>query len=332
LTSSNDYQDEMKRDLGLNDQEIDRLFAGAPVENADDLAGFVGIVRYALMEAPSDELTSSHLAAISHAARLLDKASPALDKAAPARLDKAAPRVGVRALMDKALRLGLKVTAIIIAAFTSMMGLAYAGVDLPGTVTEKAVQSVLGFHIPNQSDEDDQGEDEQSVVETDATEADDAKDSEEKDSAGGKSVSDDVHAVQDSFGDTRGCEYGQAVSGTASQNSQGDGDSDKEKCTGGSDGDKQNNGQGAETSEEAKATDHTNGGGGQANNDNAKPEDQAPNGSAATGEEQSSGSNAGGGGSAEKPDNPKKPKADQSGVELTPAPTETPEKTKGPKN
>lgn len=38
------------------------------------------------------------------------------------------------------------------AGFMSLAGLAYAGVDLPGTAAERAIESVLGVELPNQAE------------------------------------------------------------------------------------------------------------------------------------------------------------------------------------
>jgi hypothetical protein len=40
-----------------------------------------------------------------------------------------------------------------VAGFMSLTGLAYAGVDLPGTAAETAIESVLGVELPNQAEE-----------------------------------------------------------------------------------------------------------------------------------------------------------------------------------
>lgn len=40
-----------------------------------------------------------------------------------------------------------------VAGFMSLAGLAYAGVDLPGTAAERAIESVLGVELPNQAAE-----------------------------------------------------------------------------------------------------------------------------------------------------------------------------------
>jgi hypothetical protein len=205
MSSFDDYEDEMARNLGLSEPEIDRLFASQPVEGADGLTAFMGVARYALMEEPSEELTARHLAAIAQAARTLDKAAPAPDKSAP-------QPTAAKALMDKALRVGFRVAAGLVAAVSSMVGLAYAGVDLPGTTTARALEAVLHVHLPNQADDGPgEGPDVKSESQTDVVTGDltDGVPSDDQNSGNvdPKSVSDDVHAVEDSPNDRSACEH-----------------------------------------------------------------------------------------------------------------------------
>jgi hypothetical protein len=82
-----------------------------------------------------------------------------------------------------------------------MAGLAYAGVDLPGTAAEKAVENVLRVELPNQARPENPG----------------------------KSVADEVHAVIEGTED-RGCEFGQAVAAAASANRRGEAPAKDDPC------------------------------------------------------------------------------------------------------
>lgn len=104
--------------------------------------------------------------------------------------------------MDRTISAVLKGAAGVLAASMSMMGLAYAGVDLPGQAAANAIEAVTGVELPNQNDGGENG----------------------------KSVADDVKAVVESDAE-KGCEFGQAVAAAASQNAQGDGPGAEEACT-----------------------------------------------------------------------------------------------------
>jgi len=93
----------------------------------------------------------------------------------------------------------MRVGAGAVAASLSTMGLAYAGVDLPGTAAERAFERV-GIHLPNQTPE-----------------------------GSGKSVAGDVRAVIENA-DERNCEFGRAVSEAASQNRQSEDKTKEDKC------------------------------------------------------------------------------------------------------
>jgi hypothetical protein len=114
--------------------------------------------------------------------------------------------------MDRTIGFALKAFAGTVAASASMVGLAYAGVDLPGQAAEKAIEAVSGLELPNQDGD-------QTV----------AKDHEQ----GGKSVADDVRAVRE--GDLKGCEFGQAVSDAADANRQDEPKDEKDPCVRGDD-------------------------------------------------------------------------------------------------
>ncbi len=80
-----------------------------------------------------------------------------------------------------------------------MVGLAYAGVDLPGQAAEQAFEAVTNLELPNQGPEVD------------------------------SSVSDDVRTVID--GDLEGCELDQAVADAADANSEDEAASETDPCT-----------------------------------------------------------------------------------------------------
>ena len=102
--------------------------------------------------------------------------------------------------MDRTISLALKGAAGVLAASMSMMGLAYAGVNLPGQAAAQALEAVTGVELPNQDGEEN-----------------------------GKSVAEDVKAVVESDME-KGCEFGQAVASAASQNARGE-RSDEDRCT-----------------------------------------------------------------------------------------------------
>jgi len=126
--------------------------------------------------------------------------------------------------MSRTASIGMKIAAATAALLLSTIGLAYAGVDLPGTAAEKAVEKVLGVELPNQAADDSASDEAHGKSDEDHGKSDEAGDEEN-----GKSVSDDVHDVKDST-EERGCEFGQAVSDAAGANRQGDEDNEKDPC------------------------------------------------------------------------------------------------------
>ena len=195
MTDFGAYGDEMARPDGLTEQEIERLVAGTGHdEGHSDLALFLADVR---AQAGVDEATATrHLMALSlEAERLSAQGVPPRSSAA------AVTAPTWRRVMNRSIRLAAQTAAGVAVLSASMLGLAYAGVDLPGTAAEKALESVANVELPNQGDELEHG----------------------------KSVSDDVKALIESSNE-RGCEFGQAVSEVASQNRKGDGGSDKDPC------------------------------------------------------------------------------------------------------
>ena len=138
--------------------------------------------------------------------------------------------------MSRTVRVATQVALASIVLSGLTIGLAFAGVDLPGTAAEKALEKVSGLELPNQGTE-----------------------------GSGNSVNEDVKAVIDS--DTeKGCEFGQAVAAEASQNRKGTGGSDTDPCAqgGGASSTHESKGSkatGEEKSAEGRAKGSTNGGG-----------------------------------------------------------------------
>ncbi len=135
--------------------------------------GFSHELRAILMAPPSDEAARSHLSSMLAASRAQDQPITT-------------PHPGD--LLTRARSLALKFTVATSGLLAATTGLAYAGVDIPGTAPVAVVEAVLPVDLPNQ---------------------DGAR-------------SDEVHAVQSAM-PKGGCEYGQAVSDAAN----GDHGSDK---------------------------------------------------------------------------------------------------------
>jgi hypothetical protein len=200
VSSFDDYEDEMARLRELSDRDLDRLFAaGGSTGSAlsDDLEAVLGAARAALDEAPNEAARERHLAVVWVAARDLASAE---QTRAPAPVP--APLSLWRKVMRRSLSVALKLSVALGAATLSMAGLAYAGVDLPGSAAENAVEKVLGVELPNQ----------------------------QRPENAGKSVADDVHAVIEGS-DDRGCEFGQAVAAAASANRQDESPAKDDPCT-----------------------------------------------------------------------------------------------------
>ena len=192
MSPSSGYEDEMGRFLRLSDEELSRLLAGeAGVRDVafDEVASLLGEARDAFATAAPDEATRGlHLAAISEASHLAaDKGNPVARPVSNAYGSVHGQMSGLpkwRRVMDRMVSIALKGLAGTVAASMSMFGLAYAGVDLPGKATERALEAVTGMELPNQSSEE--------------------------------SVADDVKSAVDS--DLEGCERGQAVADAADAN------------------------------------------------------------------------------------------------------------------
>lgn len=223
------YQDEMAPRYGLTDEQIERLVTGGIVEEAhSDLAMFLADVK---AQGRVDEATASrHLAALSHEAeRPSAQGVPPRLQQSNVQLDRLWRRV-----MRRGIRLVAQASAAVVVLSGSMIGLAYAGVDLPGTAAENALEAVTSVELPNQTDEPTSTEN-------------------------GNSVSEDVKGVHETMTE-RGCEFGQAVSEAAGQNRRGEGGSGVDPCTRGDEKEKPENepqgskATGEERSAEGRAT------------------------------------------------------------------------------
>lgn len=192
------YPSEMTNPFGPTDDELDGVFAGvAPADSLEEVAAFMLEVKTTCSDAPREEVASRHISAMVEQSHETAGARPFIQEqvapAAPSRWRKA---------VDKMIATALKGAAGVLAASMSMMGLAYAGLDLPGDAAANAIEAVTGVELPNQGAE---GAD--------------------------NSVAEDVKAVVEGS-EAEGCEFGQEVAAAASQNAKGDGPgSEGEACT-----------------------------------------------------------------------------------------------------
>ncbi|HYI44437.1 MAG TPA: hypothetical protein VE174_03110 [Actinomycetota bacterium] len=199
----------------IRQQQSEQPLTDSGRRTDDELAAFLATARRSLVRGPDEATEAAHLAAMVAAA-----STPEQEASGPSEI--------WRKVVDRTRAFALKTAAGATALVMGTMGLAYAGVDLPGTASEKAFESVLGVELPNQTTED-HGKSAEAKAEAKAKKADatdvekDAKDN------GGKSVSDDVHAVIDGS-DERGCEFGQAVAAAARANSQNDDAGAEDPC------------------------------------------------------------------------------------------------------
>lgn len=185
MTSSGAYSDEMARFLKLSDEELARILAGeagASDPLLDDAAAALDEVRRSVAAArPAAEVRARHLAALMEAARTsVGEATPLEGRTTWRR---------VMEVTDKMKSFALRTAAGAVAASMSMMGLAYAGVDLPGQAAERAIEAVTGVELPNQG-------------------------------SSGNSVAEDVKAVVES--DLTGCARGRAIADAADANRKDD--------------------------------------------------------------------------------------------------------------
>ena len=194
MTSPGAYQDEMAVFLKLSDEELARLLAGEVSEGNDALEQVASLcteIRGELVPPVVDETERArHLTAMIIASQRSIELSATQRPARPK----------WKSMFDRPVALAMKVIASTVAASMSLMGLAYAGVDLPGRVPERAIEAVTGVELPNQDAPEPVGESSQS------------------EEAG--SVSDEVQVIVESA--LEGCERGQAIADAADANRQFD--------------------------------------------------------------------------------------------------------------
>ncbi len=201
MSLPNDYEDEMGRLGRLSDREVEQLAAGrTPIgdDGLEDLAAHLRVVRAAFLAAPDEVTDALHVAEITQTAQLLiagGERVPAATKAiGPA--EQASRLAKWRRRMEVARSTAIKLAAGVAAAMLSTVGLAYAGVDLPGQAAEKALDSVLGVELPNQGGR-------QVEITSDGPD----------ESANQTAL--DVWAVISNWVGDRGCAFGQAVANAA---------------------------------------------------------------------------------------------------------------------
>ena len=210
MSSFGAYEDEMGHFLRLSDEELARLLAGEAAvsdEAFDDVTSLLTEAHSTFATAPDAASRARHIAAISEASQLLANGDPAVRPVSEAHEPVGNTRVGThedglpkwRRAMGRTVSVGLKALAGTMAASLSMVGLAYAGVDLPSQAAEQAIEAVTGIELPNQGPEVD------------------------------ASVSDDVRTVID--GDLEGCELGQAVADAADANRGDEAATENNPCT-----------------------------------------------------------------------------------------------------
>jgi hypothetical protein len=200
-------------------QHSEKLLTDPGERIDDELAAFLATARKSLTRNPDEATTAAHMSAIVRAAAEADQHQKAFR-----------PSETWRKVVKTTTAFAIKAAAGATALVLGTVGLAYAGVDLPGTASEKAFESVLGVELPNQATEDhgksaDAKDDKEAKADKDKA----AKDEKDAEDNGGKSVSDDVHAVIDGT-DERGCEFGQAVADAARANSQNEDAGSDDPC------------------------------------------------------------------------------------------------------
>jgi hypothetical protein len=235
MSLPNDYEDEMGRLGRLSDRKVEQLAAGRPPTDEDafeELAADLRVVRAACIAAPDEVTQALHIAEITQTAQLLaargERVPAATQAIGPA--EQTSKRAKWRRRLEMARSSAIKLAAGVAAATLSTVGLAYAGVDLPGQAAEKAFDAVLGVELPNQVGGD---------VEITSDGPDENADQ----------TALDVWAVISNWSGERGCAFGQAVANAATE---GEHAPDCTKAEAGSQGDEAS-AKGRATAEEASA-------------------------------------------------------------------------------
>ncbi len=156
-----DAYDYMGRFLNHSDSDLDRIIEGkAPAGDCqyEDLASFLMEARTALTEPPSNETEESHLAAIIEtSSSLIEKGDlvvrPASKAIGPVLQVSGLPKQRSGKMKKRIVFRSLKLAAVLVGLMLITAGLAFAGVDLPGTYAEDASRAVLNVDIPNQGNQ-----------------------------------------------------------------------------------------------------------------------------------------------------------------------------------
>lgn len=258
------YDDEMARIWRLSEEDVERVLAGKNPrdESLDGVVGLVQDVR-AHFSGPVDPRTRAHDLAVlaREASHLRDGSKEPSD---------VRPTSTWRQILDRTRWVAVRGAAATVAASLSMIGLAYAGVDLPGQAAEQALERVTGLELPNQGGE---------VPDQAAS-----------------SVADDVRDVIENSTAT-GCEFGQEVAAAASQNAEGETGPAEDPCTKADAAEAQGSrATGVEKSAEGRATAEEKSAEGQTTGDEAASSGRA------TGSEKSGGTSGDAGGNADEAD------------------------------
>lgn len=149
------YQDDMVPFLRLTDEDVERLFRGLPPERDEDLrevADFLASATQALSRPPNGDVEAGHLALIAEALRSQsDEALTPIRAVTTTRapIARSTERRGPMRL--RTVRWTVKVAVATASVVLMTAALAFAGVDLPGTAAETAVETMLGVDLPNQA-------------------------------------------------------------------------------------------------------------------------------------------------------------------------------------
>ncbi|MGH2540915.1 MAG: hypothetical protein ACRDGK_10365 [Actinomycetota bacterium] len=148
----------MARFLRMSDEDVERLFRGLPPEDDEDLrdlAGFLAEAADTLSRPPRRDVEAEHLALLAGSIRTrpagLRGSSEPITAEAPVARPTERKRRGLMRI--PAVRRTAKVTVAAASLVVLTAGLAFAGVDLPGTAAETAFAKVLGVELPNQAEE-----------------------------------------------------------------------------------------------------------------------------------------------------------------------------------
>jgi hypothetical protein len=227
MSVSDDYEDEMGLFDSHSDLELDSLFAEKMIpgdEGLEDIARHLRAVKRYAWAVPSEEVEARHVAAMVEAAQLpAEKADPV---GRPVGTAAGPQRASGLPIWRRVMSLTVKLAAATIAASLSMVGLAFAGVDLPGTAAAEALEAVTGLELPNQGgDETELADDELDTDDLETADLD-GPDAEAADVA--QEIWNYISTTEDT-----GCVFGQNVAAIASGE---DATTDTDPCTAGEDG------------------------------------------------------------------------------------------------